>query len=163
MTLFFHPFLMIPKSADESVRLARLDWWVLSDEWRIIRGYQFHIDPVASGWEMTEDGAVCESGDTFDRPAVVGHPVENVLRKFIDDHDVCQTAIAVDADAAFAILIYEAKKAGIAATKRITDRRSLKDYTDQRFDMKGGLKPFVEFFIKPGGHGFPEFNPVTTL
>lgn len=163
MTLFFHPFLMESKIPEESVRLARLDWWVLSDEWRIVRGFQFYVDPVTSGWEMTEDGAVCESGDTFDRLAVIGHPIAKVLQKFIDDHDVCESAVCVDSDAAFAILVYEAQKAGLRANTRITDRRSLKDYTEQRFDMKGGLKPFVEFFIKPDGHGFHEFNPTMTI
>lgn len=163
MTLFFHPFLMESKIPDESVRLARLDWWVLTDDWHLARGFTFHIDPVTSGWEMTEDGAVSQSGDNFNRLAVLGHPVATVLQKFMDDHDVCETAICMDTDAAFAILVYEAQRAGLRAKTHITDRRSLKQYTDQVFDFRDGLKPLVEYFIKPDGHGFPEFSPITTI
>lgn len=164
MTLFFHSFLMESKIPEESVRLARLDWVVLNEDWKIVRGFQFHIDPIASEWEMTEDGSICESGESYNRLSVIGHPVKSVLQKFIDDHDACNTAVTVDCDRTFAILIYEAQKAGLRANTHIENRISLGSYTDEFLDLKDGLKPLVDFFVKKCPDSvFMEFNPVSTL
>lgn len=161
MTLFFNTFIAESKIPEEPVRLARLDWVVLSDEWRIVRGFQFHIDPT--DWGMTEDGALIESGDTFNRLAVMGHPINKVLEKFIYDHDQCETAITMDCDRCFAILVYEAQKAGLRAQTRISDRRSLGEYTDESLDLKANIQPLIDFFVKKGENGFYEFNPVQTV
>ena len=146
---------------EEPVRMSRLNWVVLNDECKIVRGYSFNIDPT--DWGMTEQGAVNQTGDSFDRIATIGHPVATVLQKFIDDHDACDTVFCVDCDAAFAILIYEAKRAGLRANRPITDRRSMKEFTDKLPDMKNGMQPLVDFFIRKCPNELFEFTPVSEL
>ena len=164
MTLFFQPFIVESKIPAESIRMSRLDWVVLNNDLKLVRGFSFHIDPITSGWEMTEDGAINESGYSFDRMTVLGHPIEKVLQKFIEDHDQCETAITTDCARAFAILVYEAQKAGLRATRRIEDRRCLGTYTDEAMDLKGGLQPLINFFVRESERpGFYEFTPLTEM
>lgn len=157
MTLFFNTFIAESKMPAEPARLARLDWIVLSDENRIVRGFQFYIDPLASNWEMTEEGALVESGHSFNLLALIGHPIEKVLAKFIYDHDFCQRVVTPDCERCFSILIEEACRVRVSAKTRIKDRVCLGNYADEALDLKGGLQPLIDFFVKKDEKGFFEF------
>jgi hypothetical protein len=161
MKLFFHPFIVESKVPSEPVRMSCLEWVVLNEDWKLVRGFRFVIDPT--DWEMTGDGAINEAGDSFNRMVVLGHPIEKALQKFISDHDQCNVAYCIDAEKAFEILIYEAKKAGVTASTRITDRRSAKDKTDQPFDLKNGIRPLVEFYTKQCPSEFETYSPETSI
>lgn len=143
MKLYFHPFA-VDFNDGRDKRLARLDWCVVDADNRMARGFSFNI--ILDDHEFDESIATNETGASFMRLSVTGHPVDQIITKFFKDVDVCKTMIAFDIPSAVALVSHEARELRLAAKNVITDRVSIKSLTDRTFDFaNNGIHEMIHF------------------
>lgn len=145
--LIAHAYRMTPTNPDESPRMSRLAWVVLNDDNKLIRGFDFYIDPT--DWGMTEPGAVADDGATFDRLYVIGHAPKFVIEKFICDYEHARELFVVSVDDFTALLTAEARRYHIGAREKPDIKHSLIDRANApTLDLSGGVNPLIAYFTQ---------------
>ena len=138
---------MTPANPDEPTRMSRLAWAVLNDDNKLIRGFDFCIDPT--DWGMTEPGAVADDGATFDRLFVIGHAAKKVLEKFIYDYENASELFVVSVDDFTALLIAEARRYQVGARTKPDIKHSLIDRANApTLDLSAGVNPLIAYFTQ---------------
>lgn len=147
LKLIAHAYRMTPANPDESPRMSRLAWVVLNDDNKLIRGFDFYIDPTE--WGMTEAGAVADDCSTFDRLFVIGHAPKFVLEKFIYDYESASELFVVSVESFTDILTAEARRYKVGARTKPEIKHSLTDRPNApTLDLSAGVKPLIEYFTQ---------------
>lgn len=145
--LIAHAYRMTPANPDEPTRMSRLAWAVLNDDNKLIRGFDFCIDPA--DWEMTEPFAVADDCASFDRLYVIGKPPKFVIEKFIYDYEHARELFVVSVDDFTALLTVEARRYHIGAREKPDIKHSLIDRANApTLDLSGGVNPLIEYFTQ---------------
>ena len=145
--LIAHVYRMTPTNPDKSPRMSRLAWVVLNDDNKLIRGFDFYIDPT--DWQMTEPFAVADDGASFDRLYVVGKPPKFVIEKFIYDYEHARELFVVDVAAFTELLIGEARRYQVGAREKPEIKHSLIDRANApTLDLSGGVQPLIVYFTQ---------------
>lgn len=149
MKLVAHAYRMTPSDPDEQARLSRLAWALLNDDNKLIRGFDFYIDPT--DWEMTELFAVSDDGASFDRLYLVGHAPKFVIEKFIHDYEKAAELFVVDVADFTALLTSEARRYHVGARNKPEVKHSLIDRENApMLDLSAGINPLIQYFTQIG-------------
>lgn len=145
--LIAHAYRMTPANPDEPTRMSRLAWALLNDDNKLIRGFDFCIDPT--DWAMTEPGAVADDGATFDRLFAIGYAPKFVIEKFIYDYENARELFVVDVAAFTELLTGEARRYQIGAREKPGAKHSLVDRANATtLDLSAGIQPLIVYFTQ---------------
>lgn len=139
--LIAHLYRATPTTEPSQPRMSRLAWALLNHENKIIRGFDFWVNPESWGIEeQYEQVIISEDGYDMNHLYVVGHQPKFVLEKFIVDYEEATELHVMSEDEFIDQLIYEARIYGVASKSK--PHRISCGKID--LDMRHGIAPLVK-------------------
>lgn len=128
-----------PTDTSNWPRIIQLAWMVCDDDKRLIRGFSFNIKP--DGW-IVEPGAEAVHGLSVERLMETGHPAPNIIQKFFEDCDECDTLVAHNMNFDFNVLACEAIRYRIRAKRKIEKKVCTMESTTDLLRLPGNYGKF---------------------
>lgn len=139
-------------------RLIRLAWVVCNDDGQLVRGFSFTISPEHLG----DEAGLLTSSELQDLKTK-GHPLEKIVKKFLDDYDVCQTMVAHDLGRHYGVLAAEAIRVGARAKTRIEKKLCTKTQIDEIYPDDQSKEVADLWFALFGNQITPGFDIMVDL
>ncbi|MGL6008061.1 MAG: hypothetical protein ACRC1D_01250 [Culicoidibacterales bacterium] len=136
--LIAHLYKATPSAPPSQARMSRLSWVLLNNENKIIRGFDFWVNPES--WGIEDECVSLDDGYDMNHLYIVGHQPKFILEKFIVDYEDADELHVMSADEFIEQLIYEARIYGVAAKSK-PDRISCGKID---LDMRHGITPLVK-------------------